>query len=126
MSCVNQEEQDILQTIKQNAGRMELVLERIMVGNDFIITLTGGNEHVGAAAVGMYDKKSGRASASVISLPGHRDDGIALDCARCISAITMTATVFIVGIHLDDITKNEICEIIAASKQMTNKFIDSL
>ncbi|HJH30978.1 MAG TPA: hypothetical protein C5S50_02030 [Methanosarcinaceae archaeon] len=117
---------DILQPIKQNAGRIELVLERKTVGNDYIITLTGGNEHVGAAAVGMYDEKSARASASVISLPGHRDDGIALDCARRVSAVTMTATVFIVGIHLDNITEDEIGEIIAASKQMTDKLIGSL
>ena len=117
---------DMLQPIKQNAGRAELVLEHKQVGGDHILTLTGGEEHVGAVAVGLFDEKSGRASASVISLPGHRDDGIALDGAQRVSKITKAATVFIVGIHLGNITKDEIDKIIVASKQMTDKFIDSL
>ncbi len=117
---------DILQPIKQNVGRAELVLEQKQIGSDYVLTLTGGKEHVGAVAVGLFDEKSARASASVITLPGHRDEGIALDGARRVSAVTKAATVFIVGIHLDNITKGEIDKIIAASKQMTDKFIDSL
>ena len=115
-----------MQPIKQNVGRAELVLKQKQVGKDYVITLTGGEEHVGAVAVGVFDEKSGHASASVISLPGHRDEGIALDGARLISEITKTATVFIVGIHLDNITKDEIDTIIVASRQMTDNFIDSL
>ena len=117
---------DILQPIKQNVGRTELILEHKHVGNDHVITLTGGEEHVGAVAVGLFDEKSRRASASVTSLPGHRDEEIALDGARRVSEITKTATVFIVGIHLDNITKDEIDTIIVASRQMTDNFIDSL
>ena len=115
-----------MQSIKQNVGRTELILEHKHVGNDHVITLTGGEEHVGAVAIGLFDKKSGRASASVISLPGHRDDGIALDSARRVSEVTKAATVFIVGIHLDNITKDEIDKIIVVSRQMTDQFIDSL
>jgi hypothetical protein len=117
---------DILQSIKQNVGRAELVLDQKQVGNDHVLTLTGGEGHVGAVAVGLFDEKSARASASVITLPGHRDEGIALDGARRVSAVTKAATVFIVGIHLDNITKDEIDKIIVVSKQMTDKFIDSL
>ena len=117
---------DILQSIKQNVGRAELVLDQKQIGNDHVLTLTGGEEHVGAVAVGMFDEKNGHASASVITLPGHRDEVIALDGARRVSEVTKAATVFIVGIHLDNITKGEIDKIIVASKQMTDKFIDSL
>lgn len=115
-----------MQPIKQNVGRTELILEHKHIGNDHVITLTGGREHVGAVAVGSFDEKSGRVSASVVSLPGHRDDVIALDGARCVSEVTKAATVFIVGIHLDNITKDEIDKIIVASKQMTDQFIDLL
>ena len=115
-----------MQPIKQNVGRIELILDQKQVGNDNVITLTGGEEHVGAVAVGVFDEKSGSTSASVITSPGHREDVIALESARRISEVTKTATVFIVGIHLDNITKDEIDKIIVASKQMTDKFIDSL
>ena len=117
---------DILQLIKQDVGRTELILDQKQVGNDHVITLSGGKEHVGAVAVGMFDEKSGRSSASVITSPGHREDVIALESARRISEVTKAATVFIVGIHLDNITKDEIDKIILASKQMVNKYIDSL
>ena len=115
-----------MQSIRQNVGRTELILEHKQIGNDHVITLTGGEEHVGAVAVGLFDEKSGRASASVITLPGHRDDSIALDGAWRVSEVTKAATVFIVGIHLDNITKDEIDTIILASKQMTDNFIDLL
>ncbi|MDO9516504.1 MAG: hypothetical protein Q7J10_00480 [Methanosarcinaceae archaeon] len=115
-----------MQPIKQNVGRAELILDQKQIGNDHVITLTGGEEHVGAIAVGVFDEKSGSASASVITLPGHRDDVIALESARRISEVTKAATVFIVGIHLDNITKDEIDEIIVASELMVEKFIDSL
>jgi len=115
-----------LQSITQNVGRAELVLNHKQVGGDHVITLTGGKEHVGAVAVGLFDEKSSRVSASVIRLPGHRDEDIALDSARRVSAVTKAATVFIVGIHLDNITKDEIDKIIVVSKQITDKFIDSL
>jgi hypothetical protein len=106
--------------------RTELVLEWSEIGNDLVVTLEGGRKHVGAVAVGHYDKKSGDASSSVITLPGHRDDEIALYGARRVSACTKTATVFIVGIHLDDITVDEITEIVDFSKQMINRLIESL
>ena len=112
-----------MQSIKQNVGRAELVLDHKQIGSDHVLTLTGGEEHIGAVAVGSFDGKSGHASASVISLPGHRDEGIALDGARRVSEVTKAATVFIVGIHLDNITKDEIDTIIVASKQMTDEFI---
>lgn len=112
--------------IKQNVSRTELVLEWSEIGNDLVITMEGGRKHVGAVAVGQYDENSGHASASVITLPGHRDDEIALYGARRISAFTKTATVFIVGIHLDDITVDEITEIVGFSKQMVDRLIESL
>ena len=112
--------------IKQNVSRTELVLEWSEIGNDLVITLEGGRKHVGAVAVGQYDEKNGHASASVITLLGHRDDEIALYGARHISAFTKTATVFIVGIHLDDITVDEITEIVDFSKQMVDRLIESL
>jgi len=117
---------DILQPIIQSIGRAKLVLTPRRIGSDHVITLTGGQEHVGAVAVGSYDEITGRASASVITLPGHRDDEIALYGAGRISAAAKTATVFIVGIHLDNITADEITEILGVSKQMIDTFITSL
>jgi hypothetical protein len=77
--------------------------------------------HVGAVAVGNFDSISGRASSSVITAPGHREDELALRGARDLSEASRSTTVFIVGIHLDSITKKEIGEIVSVSKEMIDE-----
>ena len=112
--------------IRQRAGRAELVLEAKRIGNDYSLALTGGSEHVGAVAVGNFDEKSGRATASVITLPGHREESIAIEGARRISQATRTSTVLTVGIHLDNISVDEISQVVSVSGQMIDRFIASL
>lgn len=112
--------------ITQTIGKAELVLEWELMGDDYIVTLKGGREHIGAVAVGMYDAGKGISTSSVISLPGHREEGISLNSARKISSFTQRTTVFMAGIHLDDITGEEINKIVEASEDMVDKFIEFL
>lgn len=112
--------------IKSEAGRIKLVLDIKKLGKDYLLTLTGGKEHVGAVAVGLFDEKSQRASSSVITLPGHRDDRIALEGARQVSRATRKTTVFVVGIHFDNISSEEIEWIVLASEKMITEFIDEV
>jgi len=95
-----------------------LVLDWKEIDKDIVVTLTGGDEHVGAVATGSFDKVSERTYASVITLPGHKEDDIALYGAKKISAVSHSTTVFIVGIHLDNISKAEILEIVRVSNEM--------
>lgn len=112
--------------IKKDIGRIQLLLKGESAGNDFFFVLSGGKEHIGAVALGIYDGESSRASASVISSPGHREDEIALRAARKISAVTQSTIVFMAGIHIDDITVDEIQEILKASESMIDELIESL
>lgn len=107
--------------IKKIAGRASLILDWKKVGGDHIACLTGGAEHVGAVAVGFYDKGSGRASSSVITSPGHRETDIAMAGAKVISETCKATSVFIVGIHLENITKDEIEEIVSVSDEMIDE-----
>ncbi|MFP4654918.1 MAG: hypothetical protein ACLFMM_04480 [Methanohalobium sp.] len=112
--------------ISQNIGRTELVLEWKLMGEDYIVTLKGGREHVGAVAVGLYDAGTKISTSSVISLPGHREENIALNSARKISSYTHKTTVFMAGIHLDDITREEIDNIVETSEDIVDRFIELL
>lgn len=107
--------------IKKIAARISLHIEWNKAGKDHIVCLMGGDEHVGAVAVGFYDKSSGRSSSSVITNPGHRETDIALLGAKVISEASKSAAVFIVGIHLDNITKKEIEEIVSVSREMIDE-----
>lgn len=109
--------------ITRKVGRAELVLDAKKLGDDYLLTLTGGEGHAGAVAVGLFDEKTQRASSSVICLPGHRDEQIALQSARHVSKVTRKTSVFIVGIHLEDITPEEIRGIVSVSGEMVKSFI---
>jgi hypothetical protein len=112
--------------IKKDVGRIQLLLKGESAGTDMFFVLSGGREHIGAVAMGIYDRESRRASASVISSPGHREDEIALRAARKISAVTQSTIVFMVGIHVDNITVDEIREILKASEAMIDELIENL
>ncbi|MGM0771740.1 MAG: hypothetical protein ACQESU_09070 [Halobacteriota archaeon] len=112
--------------MRKQTSRGELILEHRIIGEDLLVTLTGGKGHIGAVAVGYYDRIPGHASSSVITLPSHRDDAIALDAARLISSITHSTTVFTAGIHFENITAEEIKEILSASNELINGFIVAL
>lgn len=109
--------------ITRKAARVELTLEVKEIGEDYLLTLTGGEEHIGAVAVGLFDKESNRASSSVITLPGHREDQLALQGARQVSKATGRTAAFVAGIHKDNITSEEIKEIVSVAEKMIQDFI---
>lgn len=109
----------------RKVGSVEIVLEAKKLGEDYLLTLTGGKEHAGAVAVGLFDEKSRRASSSVITLPGHREEQLALDSARRVSRTTGKTSVFVAGIHVDNISQEKIREIVSAAEEMVGSFIAS-
>jgi hypothetical protein len=109
--------------IKRKVGKIEIVLKAKKIGEDYLLTLTGGEEHVGAVAVGLFEEKSQRASSSVITMPGHREEYLALHGARQVSRAIKKTSVFVVGIHQDDISPDEIRDIVSATREMVESFI---
>ena len=109
--------------IKRKVGRTEIILEAKKIGEDYLLTLTGGREHVGAVAIGLFDEKSQRTSSSVITMPGHREEQLALNGARQVSRATGKTSVFVAGIHQDNISPEEIRDIVSAAGEMVESFI---
>lgn len=109
--------------IKRKVGKIEIILDARKVGQDYLLTLTGGEEHVGAVAVGLFDEKNQRASSSVVTTPGHREEYLALQGARQVSRATKKASVFVAGIHQNNISPEEIKNIVLAAGEMIESFI---
>ena len=109
--------------IKREVGRIEISLEAKKIGEDYLLTLTGGREHVGAVAIGLFDENSQRASSSVITMPGHREEQLALNGAKQVSRATRKTSVFVAGIHQDDITPEEIRDIVSTAGEMIQSFV---
>lgn len=98
--------------LNRGAGRTRVSLLAYYLGNDPIVFIYNENAHIGAIALGEYDHKELRASTSVLTRLGHKDDAIAQMAAHSISKHTKKPACVICGIHLDNITDEEIQEIL--------------
>ena len=96
--------------LNRGAGRTRVSLLASYLGNDPIIFIYNENAHIGAVALGDYDHKEHRASTSVLTRLGHKDDTIAQMAAHSISKHTKKSACVICGIHLDNITDEEVEE----------------
>lgn len=89
--------------LRRTSGRVRLRLRAIAMGNDLCVLLDGGDTpHIGAAAL------CGATFADVLPLPGHREAELAHELAQRLSAALDRTVAVICGIHLDDITREEI------------------
>lgn len=109
--------------ITRGEGRTRLTLSARSLGDDFALFIYNENAHIGAVAVGEYDHEEKRASTSVITRHGHKDDAIALKAAYLVSRKTKRPSCVIVGVHLDDITEEEIQEFLANADSLVEDFL---
>lgn len=107
----------------RKVGSIEISLEAKRIGDDYLLNLTGGREHIGAVGIGHFDEKSQRASSSVVTMPGHREEQLALQGARQVSRATKKTTVFVAGIHQDNIAPEEIKDLVSTAEEMIADFI---
>ena len=91
------------------------------IGGDFLVIISGGSEHIGAAALGQYySKRDGSANSSVISVLGHKESEPAMKTAEYLSKVLKTNTAVIAGIHFDNLSPAEISEILAAVQELSD------
>jgi len=107
-------------------GRTKINLASYSMGNDLVVFIYNENTHIGAVAVGDYDHGAQRASTSVITRLGHKDDAVAQEAAHSISKHTKKPVCVIAGIHLDNINKKEIDEIVENASNLVEEFTASI
>lgn len=109
--------------LTKGKGRTKVNLSAHYMGSDLIVYLYNENAHIGAVAVEEYDHKENRASTSVITRLGHKDDAVAQKAAYLIGKSTKRAVCVVAGIHLDNITDAEIDKIIENTISLVDEFI---
>ena len=105
----------------EGEGRTRVGMSVSRIGEDFIVCLFNEAGHIGAAAVAEYSEKEKRASVSVITCFGHKEDALASDAARRLCKAVRRPVCVIAGIHLDDITETEIAEILKNCEKLISK-----
>lgn len=113
-------------TIIKGTGRTQISLEHFLMGNDVVVQIFNQYAHIGAVAIGEYDAKNKRASVSVVTRLGHKDDAIAQKAAYLICKSTQKTVCVIAGVHLDDITLEEIKIFQKNGDIIIEEFINSL
>jgi gallate decarboxylase subunit D len=95
-------------TLIQGTGRTGITLEAKALGDDLVVFIYNINAHIGALALAEWDAVHRRSSVSLITRLGHKDDSVAQAAAYKICKIIHKPVCVIAGIHLEDITLDEI------------------
>jgi hypothetical protein len=110
--------------LTEGEGRARVNVAVNSLGSDLVVRIYNQNAHIGAVAIGDYDYEHKRASVSVITRLGHKDDALAGEAAYLLSKSIKKPVCVIAGVHLNNITREEIDEILANTKLAINEIID--
>jgi hypothetical protein len=112
--------------IYEGAGRTRVSLSAQLIGDDLLVRLTNRQAHIGAVALSEYNHGEKRASTSVLTRFGHRDDTIATIAAYEICRHFKRPVCAIAGIHVDNITKEEIEQIVNNCSTLIDRYVKTL
>ena len=118
--------------VKTNEGAYDLEAGVRFVGQDFLVAIWGGEKpHIGAVSVAqprpsLTDAKITSATASVICLPGHKEDELAKAVSEILAAALNTSVVVTAGIHWDNISKDGIQKVIENSKILVDLILEKI
>lgn len=94
-------------------------------GPDWLVTVTGGClPHIGSTTIAEY--KDGSAQMYTILREGHRDNVVGEMFAQEICLRTKETVCVSCGIHYDDVSKEEILQIVAASGELLNRLLEEI
>ncbi len=105
--------------------RIQVYLQASEMGDGLVIRIFNEFTHIGAVAVGEYDAHSSLTSVSVLTRPGHKDDVVAQKAAYTISKSTHQPTCVIAGIHIQDITQDEIKQVLEITEQLVMELLNN-
>lgn len=119
-------------TVSAGRGRFRLTALVAAAGNDLVISIIGGDRpHVGAVAaaynaVSAGNGKRPEVSASVITLPGHREDEIARTAALKLAKRFGVNVAVSAGMHWDVISGKDIDAVLKNADLLYGRIISTL
>ncbi|WP_018752794.1 hypothetical protein [Paenibacillus sanguinis] len=99
----------------------DIKLEAIPVGRDLLLVITGGVAHIGSASTAYVGDEGTEVQTSAV--PGHKEHTLSGEFAqRAAAALQRTVTV-VMGIHYDDLTKEEIIAISRQASELLDQYL---
>ncbi len=104
-----------------------LKLEARSLGSDLVVIITGGDAHLGAVAVGYcYGGQKSKSNASLLTLPGHKEDVLIFPIARRLSKALATNVAVLAGIHFDQLSASQIMDIVQTAESLVDELISAI
>jgi len=119
-----------MQELVTTVAGLPLRLRWLRMGEDICLALSGGDqEHIGAVAMAqprpsLADPAQTSATASLITLPGHKEDMLARELALQVAGTLNVAVCVICGIHIHHPASDMLEEVVAASRSLVNTFLE--
>jgi len=96
------------------SGNFRVKVAAFLCGEDLVVVIAGGTRyHVGAVAMAqprpsLADPAMISASASVLCVPGHKEDELAREVALKMASLLNRNVTVTAGIHLDDASETDV------------------
>lgn len=93
--------------------KIKIERKLIKMGKDLVVTVQNENGHIGSVVTAYSYVKNGevKVTLNMLNTLGHKDDEVAKRYAGTLAKFYNCTVTCICGIHLDDITKDEIVDI---------------
>lgn len=107
-----------LAAVSEGEDRTRVSLLVLAQGRDLVLTVSGGEAHVGAVAVcSPASGTQGEPHAATSVVPGHKEGPLAEEGAARLAAAMGCTCVAVVGIHVDNALPEEIATIVANTRR---------
>ncbi len=115
----------------EKEGAFEVLAQVDRVGDDLLVLLTGGRAHIGAVAIAqprpsLRDPEQPSSTGSVITLLGHKEDGVAKTMAEALSGRLGRNVVVVAGIHWDALSREDITTVMELCRTIREKIAAAL
>jgi hypothetical protein len=107
------------------SGRAQLTFTWEPHGRDWSVHIGGGAHHLGAVAMAGRDPR-GQPFQGTLCLPPHREGELALRAARALHDALGSTVCVSAGVHLDDISGDEIADVLRAADEGVQRLIAQL
>ncbi|WP_206214180.1 hypothetical protein [Adlercreutzia sp. ZJ304] len=106
-----------------------LELKAHMLGEDICVVLSGGVPHIGCSVVSiprpsLTGDRSSSATSSTINVVGHKDDVVCRAVSETLCKQTGHVVVCTGGFHIDDISAQDIEEVVAAATDALAELVE--